>query len=109
MNKLNLLALPFIMVGLTGCSGTMSQLPPKDEYKVIPRHLLANCHVTKPPVTVAQYKAMTADKREEVLSKYSNSLLGDLDTCNIRMGEVRKANDDLDKLLNGPENSSKVK
>ncbi len=100
MNKLNLLALPFVMIGLTGCPGTMAHAP-KNEYKVIPRSLLGNCHVTPPPVTVQQYKAMTPDKREETLTKYSNSLLGDLDTCNVRWGEVRAANDEVDKALNG--------
>ena len=101
MNKLSLILL-IALAGLLSACGGLPTTPeaPKNDYKVIPKSLLVKCHISPPPVTAAQYKAMNPDKREETLTKYANSLLADLDTCNIRMGEIYIANEKLDNLLN---------
>lgn len=43
------------------------------------------------------------DAREAIMTDYSIKLLGDLDTCNVRLTQVRSANDQKLKVLNTPD------
>ena len=69
-------------------------------YKSIPTELLVPCHVTAPPAKDV-YLAQSASGKEDMLTKLTNSLYTDLNTCNIDISSIKTFDASNQKLYGG--------
>lgn len=85
------------LFALTGCTSNIKQETPVIKITpILPADtLLAECNVTKPPVSKADYVKLSSDEKESLLTDLSILLYGDLETCNKQLAGLRKWKQDI--------------
>ena len=79
-----------MIVLMTGCVPVKPDVVVKEKvvYKTIPSTLTLACNVTTPPDIISYVKS-TNQVKEDTLTKYTNSLLNDLNVCNKQLNSIK--------------------
>lgn len=95
-----IIACGVVVLSLCGCATDAAERGSSTSYKKLDNALLMPCYVSPLPVDKKTFLAQNRDVRMEIMASYATTLLGDMDVCNIRMGEAYIANNRLDAVLN---------
>ena len=87
----SILVCTLIMFGITACQTTPQPIVVTkvvSVYKGIPGALITNC-VAPAPIPIPEYLKLSCAGKEDFLTKYTNSLLTQINQCNNTINEIR--------------------